>query len=85
MTEGLRTPLTTWAEHLAWCKMRAKAELLAGGPDEARNAISSMGSDIDKFDGEGGPKRHIVAFLVMDALLGPSDTGTIVRWIDGWN
>jgi hypothetical protein len=44
-----------------------------------------MGSDIDKFDGEGGPKRHIVAFLVMDALLGPSDTGTIVRWIDGWN
>lgn len=72
----------TWAEHLAWCKSRALAYVEAG---DTEGAIASMSSDLGKHPGGLGPKRQVISYLTMAALMGPKDAATVRKWIEGWN
>jgi len=71
---------TTWAEHLAWCKVRALEYVERG---DMLNAVASMASDLRKHPEAPGPV--VLATLTVAASRGPQDAGTVRRWIEGWN
>ena len=66
-------------EHLAWCKERAREYLKRG---DARNAITSMSSDLAKHSEWKNSK--IMPMLMLSAAM----TGTVEsarRYVEGWN
>lgn len=73
--------MTPRAEHLAWCKQRAIAELDAGDINAAK---ASMISDLGKWDGGEMYRPDLWGFVTMDALT--RRTSDQVRgWIEGFN
>lgn len=73
----------TWAEHLAECKADALRVLVSGAG--AKEAVTTMGADIGRYQGDDAPAGDLVAMLVLTALLGPQDDATIRRWIEEWH
>lgn len=73
--------MMTRAEHLEWCKERAR-EYCARG--DSSNALASMFSDLDKHPGTAGhPGCKIGIMLMMaDGLRDPSE---VRKFIDGFN
>ncbi len=76
--------MTTRAEHLAWSKARAHAELKANGRGEA---IASMASDLFAWSGGPmyGPDNGMVTLMVAEAMLTRHTDEAVADWIDGFN
>lgn len=77
--------MTTRAEHLAWCKQRALAELEV--PNEAeglKNALASMASDLTKHP---ETETHAAIGLGMMMVMGGqlSTKPEMAKFIDGFN
>lgn len=72
---------STRAEHLAWCKQRAIAELDAG---DVANAFSSMASDLGKHP---ETENHAAIQFGMMMLMGGhlSRPDQMRRFIEGFN
>jgi len=69
----------TRAEHLEWCKTRAREYLDAG---DVANAMVSMLSDLGKHDGtESSARMGAVLMLAVDQ----TDIGSVRRWVEGFN
>ena len=77
--------MTTRAEHLAWCKQRAHAELEV--PNEAeglKNAWASMASDLTKHpETETHAAIGLGMMMVMAGQL--STKSGMAKFIDGFN
>ena len=73
--------MMTRAEHLEWCKQRAREYCAAGDP---QGAITSMASDL-----QGHPKLadHIGIQLMMGQLMtgGLRDSASVLKFINGFN
>ena len=68
-------------EHLAFCKLRARAYLERG---ELHEAVTSMMSDLEKHDETKqvpGSPLHMLAFQYASN----GDAAGVRRWIDGFN
>ena len=73
--------MTTRAEHLEWCKQRAREYCDRG---DAQNALTSMFSDLDKHPETAGHKGTEIGLMLMltGGLREPSEAR---RFIDGFN
>jgi hypothetical protein len=74
--------MMTRAEHLAWCKERALAELDAGGPLAQANALASITSDLRKHPDTAGHAAIVLTtqFTMAGDLQGDEQ---IREWLDG--
>ncbi len=77
-------PETTRAEHMKWCKERAKREYQfykeKGTEEEARrNAVASMLSDLGKH-----PETRDMQQMAMMLALTIRDEPSLMRFIDGF-
>jgi uncharacterized membrane-anchored protein len=70
--------MKTRDEHLAWAKKRAIEYLDAG---DLQNAVTSMGSDLDKHP-ELGCNAYLLMAGAMDAQNGEREK--VRRWIEGF-
>ncbi len=73
--------MKTRAEHLAWCKQRAREYCDRG---DAMNALTSMFSDLEKHPETTGHKGSEIGLMLMinGGLREPSEAR---RFIDGFN
>lgn len=73
--------MRTRGEHLAWCKERALEYCDAG---DVRNALTSMGSDLEKHDETRGHAGMPIGLELMmfGSLLTPAD---MRRFIESFN
>ena len=71
--------MRTREEHLAWAKQRALEYLDAG---DLENAVTSMGSDLDKHP-ELGCNPYLLLTGAMDAQNG--DRAKVRRWVEGFH
>ena len=73
--------MTTRAEHLEWCKQRARELCAAGDP---QGALTSMASDL-----QGHPENtgHVGINLMMGQLMtgGLRDSASVLQFINGFN
>jgi hypothetical protein len=69
----------TRAEHVEWCKARAREYLDAG---DAKNAFASMGSDMAKHP----ETREAVQALMMIGMMDAADGNLagLRRWVEGF-
>ncbi len=75
------TTTTPRADHLAWCKKRALAELAHGGPEAG---FASMASDLSKHpDTEKHAGLEIGMMMLMSGHLSTHDQ--MKRFIEGFN
>jgi uncharacterized membrane-anchored protein len=70
--------MRTRDEHLAWAKERAREYLDAG---DLLNAVTSMGSDLDKHP-ELGCNAYLLMAGALDAQNGEREK--VRRWIEGF-
>lgn len=71
----------TRQEHVEWCKNRAKEYLERG---EARNALASMFSDLNKHpETEGHPAINLGMMLLASGNLATTEQAQ--KFIDGFN
>jgi hypothetical protein len=70
--------MRTRDEHLAWCKQRALEYV---EHNDLLNAVTSMGSDLDKHP-ELGCNPYLLMTGALDAQNG--DTQAVRRWIEGF-
>lgn len=74
-------PDMTRAQHLAWCKQRALAELDRG---DLAGAVASMASDMRKHPETASAALFpLVSAAMADVAVG--DAAAIRRWIEGFN
>lgn len=78
-SEVIETNERPRAEHLEWCKQRAR-EYLARG--DAQNAITSMASDLEKHSAWRG--KPVVGMLMLAAAMDGSMTAAR-RYVEGFN
>ena len=73
--------MMTRAEHLDWCKRRARN---AVADDDTRTAIIGLASDLQNHPETAG---HIGVSLMVGAMMtdGLSDPAAVLRFIDGFN
>ena len=73
--------MTTRAEHLDWCKARAREYCDRG---DAMNAMTSMFSDLEKHPDTAGHKGREIGLVLMmtGGLRAPSEAR---KFIDGFN
>jgi hypothetical protein len=69
----------TRAEHVEWCKARAREYLDAGDP---KNAFASMGSDMQKHPETRKAAQALMMLGVMHAAVG--DIAGVRRWVEGF-
>jgi hypothetical protein len=73
--------MRTRDEHLEWCKRRAREYLDRG---ELADAVTSMGSDLDKHpETRGGPGHDALLYLAMLYLENHDEQG-VRRWVEGF-
>jgi hypothetical protein len=70
----------TRAEHVEWCKVRAREYLDAG---DATNAVASMGSDMEKHPETREAAQALMMLGVMHAAAG--NLAGVRRWVEGFN
>lgn len=69
----------TRAEHLAWCKQRAREYVSAG---DLAGAVASMNSDLTKHpDTRAAAELSMIG--MMEAMHG--NVNGVTRWIEGFN
>jgi hypothetical protein len=73
---------TSRAEHLAWCKERAKQYATAG---DLAGAVASMTSDLRKWDGGEMYDPSLLNMLMMDGIMFRKTPADVTNWIDGFN
>ena len=73
--------MQTRAEHLEWCKQRARAYIERG---DVLNGITSMLSDLDKHPETTGHKGGDICMMLMLSG-GLRDPAEARRFIDGFN
>lgn len=71
--------MTTYDEHLAWCKQRALQYLDA---HDVKNAICSMMSDLNKHEETKRQNQYIMALGIIIAT--DDDELEARRWIEGF-
>lgn len=74
--------MKTRAEHLAWCKARALAELERG---DVAGAIVSMISDLGKWEGGELYDPLIMGTLTADGLFFQRTAESARTWIEGFH
>ena len=73
--------MRTRAEHLEWCKQRAREYLDRG---DLANAVASMGSDLDKHPHTRGGPGHTVLLNLAMLYIANHDVQGVRRWIEGF-
>ena len=71
---------TTREEHMTWCKKRAHEYLDTG---DAKNAVTSMMSDLNKHEGTRSVAEATAMLGMMAAMEGTVEAAR--RFVDGFN
>jgi hypothetical protein len=73
--------MKTREEHLAWCKERALEYADRG---DLKNAVASMGSDLNKHPETAASSKGPLLLLGMKHVIDEDAVG-VRRWIEGFN